>query len=575
MARRSRAEMAAEKLKNQQRGKQSQLFSVGIYARLSIENSRQSDEKDVIENQIDFCKNFVSERTDMNLTSVYSDDGVTGRVFKRDAFDKMIQDIEIGKIDCVVVRDFSRFGRSYLDCLHYLNKRFPELGIRFIAITDNFDSLTCDESSLEVFLKNLMNQWYSDDISRKSSTALRTQMLNGTFRKRNLPYGYMWGENPLDIVIDEEVAHFVKMMFQWKMEGKSSRYMASQLDELQAPLPDLRKYQNGVYSGEIPLQQNKYWGTTTIDSILSNPHYIGDLVLGRTEVALYKGIPAHKVKDENLWIIYENNHPALVCREVFSEIKKKSSDIASERQEKMKETEKARSQLVDLFDQKMFCGDCGKRMWFRKNKNVTKTAGITWVVLYVCSAYSRKLQPPCTPHRLKQDIVEEKVLKAIKSQVKIALDYEKLLELLKNSHGEKSIRDRQNAQISSLRLKINGIRQRNSRLYTDFADGILTQEEYLFAQDSYREDLNKLETALTRCLEEKQQFQDAMSTNNKWITLMKSLSKTKKLNQNLVDIAIEKILIYEDERIEVIMKYQDIFLNMTAWIEEVQNEVSA
>lgn len=165
------------------------------------------------------------------------------------------------------------------------------------------------------------------------------------------------------------------------------------------------------------------------------------------------------------------------------------------------------------------------------------------------------------------------MLNAIKIQVKVAVDYEKLLNLLKNSVGEKSIREKQNALISSLRLRINGIRKKNKQLYLEFTENILSQQEYLYAKESFQEELTILEQSLTDLLEQKEQFNEAMSTNNKWITLMKSVSKARKLNQPLVDTAIEKVLVYQDERIELVMKYQDVFLKMTSCVEKVENEV--
>lgn len=566
MARRSRADMEAQRQREQQQTTQDKLFSVGIYVRLSIENSNRPEENEVIATQIDFCKNYVAEQTDMNLVQIYSDNGATGTNFKREGFLNLIRDLELGIIDAVVVRDFSRLGRNRIECLRYLTKVFPDLGVRFVAINDFYDTLTGDETSLEVLIKNMMNEYYSHDISRKTSTALRMKIENGTFRKRNLPYGYMWSENKEHIILDNEVAHFVKQIFQWRLEGISTLKICVRLDELQAILPEARNHQNGVRSGNCTFSEK--WGKSTVECILDNPHYTGDLILGRTEMALYKGIKSHLVKEESQWTTYPNHHPALVSHEDFCIIQNRKKEVAKERQEKMKKSESERKKLVDLFAGKIFCGDCNRKLWYSRVQRKS-----SWSASYSCSTYRRNLTPSCTSHRIRQDILNELVLECIKMQIKVGLDYEKLLNILKDSAKDKSLREKQNAQISSLRLKLNGIRQRHNRLYKDYVEGILSLEDYNFTKEIYQEEMDKLSLHLEEAQQRKQAFDEAMSSDNKWISLVKSISRTRKLSQSLVDMAIHKVLVHEDGTVELVMNYHNIFLDMTRGVEEVENEV--
>ncbi len=574
MARRSRADMAAQREREELQATQSKLFSVGIYARLSIENSNRPENNEVITTQIDFCKNFVAEQIDMDLVQIYSDNGATGTNFNRDGFLNLIRDLELGVIDAVVVRDFSRLGRNRMECLRYLTKVFPDLGVRFVAINDFYDSLTADETSLEVLIKNIMNEYYSHDISRKLSTALRTMMENGTFRKRLLPYGYMWNENKEEIVLDEGVSHYVKMMFQWKLENMSLFQIAEKLDELKAPIPRVRNRQ--LKNPQHQEETEKYWHGKTIQLILLNPHYTGDLILGRTEMALYKGIHTHVPTVESQWVVFPNNHPALVSKEDFERIKNQNKENVQAMKQSMKDTEKERSKQIDLFDRKIFCGDCGRRMYFIRAKHKRRKKDCndhTWVLCYTCSTYRNRKKPTCTPHTIQQKTLNELVLEAIKMQIKVGLDYEKLLNTLKDSTKDKSLREKQNAHISSLRLKINGIRQRNSRLYKDYVEGILTLEEYNFTKETYQQEIDTYSLRLEEAKKRKEAFDEAMTSDNKWISLVKSISRTRKLNQSLVDMAIHKILVYEDGSVELVMNYHDIFLDMTKGVEEVENEV--
>ncbi len=571
MARRSRADMEAQRLREERQATEKKLFSVGIYARLSIENSNRSEEKDVITTQIDFCKNYIAAQTDMNLVQTYIDNGATGTNFKRNGLLEMIRDLELGVIDTVVVRDFSRFGRNRIECLRYLTKIFPDLGVRFVAINDFYDSLTADETSFEVLIKNIMNEFYSHDISRKTSTALRLQIKNGTFQKRILPYGYMWSEDKEEIIIDTEVSQYVQKMFQWRLEGLSFHGIAKRLDELQAILPEARNHQNGVRSGNCTFAEK--WGKSSVQTILYNPHYTGDLVLGRTEMALYKGIKPHLV-DENQWLTFPNNHPALVSHEDFSVIHNRRKELAKDRQEKKKESESERKKLVDLFTEKIFCADCGRKLWYRREQRKNKSQQTTsWTGYYACSTYSRKLTPLCTSHRVRQTALNELVLEAIKMQIKVGIDYEEILRKLKDSAKDKSLREKQNAHISSLRLKLNGIRQRNNRLYKDFVEGILTQDEYVFTKESYQQEIEAYTLRLEEAQQRKLAFDEAMSSDNKWLSLVKSISRTRKLNQSLVDMAIHKVLVYEDGTVELVLNFHDIYQNMSKGVEEVEKEV--
>ena len=232
MARKSRKIAAAEPVCE---AAPLQIFPTAIYARLSVENSGKSEKVDVITNQIEICKSYISGCPYLDLVDVYVDNGRTGTVFDRPEFNRLITDIKSGRIKCLVVRDLSRFGRDYIETGTYLERIFPQIGLRFIAIKEHYDNFDTDGSneSLMIPLQNMINALYSKDISRKVSTALKAQMEQGTFQKRNLPYGYRWNEDHTNMVIDEETAPYVRLMFQWlcssgkSRAGRSRRFLTS------------------------------------------------------------------------------------------------------------------------------------------------------------------------------------------------------------------------------------------------------------------------------------------------------------------------------------------------------------
>ena len=301
MARKSRKDAVAEPIVEVA---PLQIFPTAIYARLSVENSGKSENVDVITNQIEICKSYIADRPYLNLVDTYIDNGRTGTVFDRPEFNRLMTDIKSGRIKCLVVRDLSRFGRDYIETGTYLERIFPQIGLRFIAIKENYDNLDTDGSneSLIIPLQNMINALYSKDISRKVSTALKAQMEQGTFQKRNLPYGYRWNAERSNMVIDEETAQYVRLMFKWKIEGWSIPMILDELDRLGAPNTELRKRQNGTRTGDGC--SCKGWYSSTLYGILTNPHYVGDTVLGRSMKAIYKGIKSHNVKNKDEWIVF-------------------------------------------------------------------------------------------------------------------------------------------------------------------------------------------------------------------------------------------------------------------------------
>ena len=546
-----------------------QIFPTAIYARLSVENSGKSEKVDVITNQIEICKSYIEDRPYLALVDTYIDNGRTGTVFDRPEFNRLMNDIKSGRIKCLVVRDLSRFGRDYIETGTYLERIFPQIGLRFISIKEVYDNFDNDGSneSLMIPLQNMINALYSKDISRKVSTALKAQMEQGTFRKRNLPYGYKWNEEHSNMVIDEDSAKFVRLMFQWKIEGWSIPSILDALDRMGAPNPEARKREVGTRDGDP--SNHTGWYSSTLYGILTNPHYVGDTVLGRSMKAIYKNIPSHNVKDKDEWIVFPDTHEAIISREDFQRVQDIMSAASEARQTKMQKSEEIRATLINLFEGKIVCADCGRKMYFHR-KRIDKDKRGRWYAYYECSTSVSKRYEHCTSHYTRQDKLEADVLAAIQLQVKVALDYDKLLGKLRGSEGEKSIRDKLNATITSLNLKLSGVSKKRTRLYEDFAEGVLDEEEYTFAKKSYDEQYADLSRRLDEAVQRRSKFSEAMSVDNKWITLMKSVSTAEQLSQDLVDESVELVKVHDDGSVVLVMKYGDIYALTLQSIKEVQ-----
>ncbi|MFI3175711.1 MAG: recombinase family protein [Bacillota bacterium] len=535
------------------------VYKTAIYSRLSVDNDENNHS---IENQINYCKDYIKDKEELNFVGVYKDNGVTGTTYDRPDFTRLMEDVKLGVVNAIVVRDLSRMGRDYIETGVYLERIFPELGVRVIAINDQYDNFAEDQSNeaLMIPLQNIINDFYAKDVSRKVSTAFRTKMESGTFQSGSLPYGYMRNETRDRVIVDEAVAPFVKMIFQWKIEGLTVKKIAANLMELNAPNPEYRKIENGVWStGDC---EPTSWGRSTIYGILTNERYIGNTVSGKTIQAKYKGIYPCAKADKKDWFIFEDTHEPIISKEDFCKVQVIVNVASETRQRKMRESERIRNKFINIFENKIYCGDCGRRMYYKRqkiDKCKVDPPEKMWRANYHCSSRERQLNKTCSTHHIQEKVLQAKVLQAIKTQLEVALDYENILLQLKDSEGEQKIKEKQNNAILGLKLRVNSLQKKRSRLYEDFIDGLLNDEEYQFTKESFDNEFQTLNEMLEEMIGRQTAFQNAMSSDNQWIRLIKSIRRAKKLTARMVDRVIEEVRVYEKQRIEVVIKYDDIY----------------
>ena len=537
-------------------------WRVGVYCRLS-KDDELTGESASISNQRDILVNYCQSQG-WQVVDVFQDDGYTGLNTDRPDLQRLLKACEKGLVNLVITKDQSRLGRNHVQTGFLMEEFFPKHGVRYIALYDNVDTFAGDNEIAP--FKNVLNEMYSRDISKKVHASYHLQATKGKFTGVVPPLGYQKDpEEKGHLLIDDETAPIVRKIFQWKIEGLSLPAIADRLDAMNAPNPEFQKYQVGVRTGNATAK--KIWNKSSLTTILDNPHYVGDTVLGRTLNAIYKGVKNQHI-DREEWIVFPNTHEAIISREDFQKVQELRDAAARTRIEKMERTEKIRATLINLFEDKIICADCGRKLYFHR-KRVDKRKDGAWYAFYECSS-SVKRGNLCTPHYTRQDKLEADVLAAIQLQVKAALNYDKLLAKLRNSEGERSIRDQQNALITSLNLKLSGISKKRTRLYEDFTEGILDEEEYAFAKKAYDEQYANLSRRLDEAVQRKVKFAEAMSEDNKWLTLMKSVSGATMLSQELVDESVELVKVHEDGSIELVMKYGDIYALTVQSIKEVQ-----
>ena len=559
MARKSRKTVETRQPLAQAAG--TERYRAAIYVRLSVENSGKDDNGSALETQKRVCLGYIDGCPDLELAGTYEDNGHTGTDFSRPGFLRLMEDIRGGRVNCIVVRDFSRFGRNYIETGTYLERVFPKLGVRFISVKEQFDSLAADgnSESLAVPLQNLINDYYSKDISRKVSAALKAQRESGAYTWHNLPYGYQWDERKSQIVPWEPYAGYVKQMFQWTLQGM--------------PRNQIRKW---LTEGCIPTgsqldgrKKDARWTGTAIDGILKNPAYTGDKVLGRNRSAIYMGIRNMKVKEPEEWTVFKDDHEPLVSREDFERVQELLANAAAESNDRKAATAREREKITDLLAGKVFCPDCGGKMHLRKRRTSPNSR---YYGAYECARYRASYYKECSQHYLRQSVLYEKIMDAIRLQAETALDYEKLLEKLSGTESAEGMRSSLNAKVQSLTLRLKGLASKRSRLYEDYAEGILDEEEYRFAKKAYDGEYEAVNIQLDEEAEKRSSWLEMASSKNKWISLMKSADISGELTKEAVDELIERVEIYEGGSIHLAMKYQDIYEMTRQYVEETQGK---
>lgn len=545
------------------------IFSTAIYVRLSIENSGKDDAGDSIENQTGICREYVESKPYLNLYGIYSDNGEKGWKFDRPEFTRLMDDVKTGKVNCIVVKDLSRFGRDYIETGNYLEKIFPFLGVRFISITDHFDSFTCGdaESALMIPLKNMVNDVYAKDISMKIVTSFRQRQETGDFLPGNPPYGYIKSkERQFRYDVDEKVAPYIRMLFEWKAEGVSHAEMARRLNEMGAVTPARRKIELGIWHAEK--YKHTVWGGRTLIDILTNPVYTGALVYGKIPKALYMGIRGHRAPKEE-WRILEGMHEPIVSKELFEKVQEIFDQNRKIAHEKYAANVKNREGLENRFKGKIICADCGKNMRYTRGYSRKKEE---MYGAYTCGGYIDSRRTRCSLHYIYASDVEAAVYAVIQEQLKQAADMEAVMERLKGGNGERNRLEAFDIRICHLMQEITKLNTRRQGLYENFVSGMLDESEYQYAKKEYDERMSGLNRELDEARKEKEQFEAVFSRDNKWLKGVHIAEDAAALTDEMIGRLVEVVKIYEDCRVEVVLNYTDDREKLAGLLKELEAE---
>ena len=515
-------------------------FNVGIYIRLSQEDKDkkyESDSESVI-NQKELLRNYVKSNN-FNLVKEYVDDGFSGTDFERPGFQRMLEDINNKKINCVIVKDLSRLGRDHVMTGYYIETFFPENNIRFISILESFDSFKNQASNDSSTFIIACNDYYSKQNSIKIRNVLNEKRKNGKFVGSLPCYGYM--RDPEDkghLIPNPETAPIVKKIFKWRADGIGPTEIANRLIKDHVVTPSGYKKTN--YSSRLIDRDN--WNISTVKKILINRVYTGDLVQHTQTKVSYKSKKKIAV-DEKFWIIVNNTHEALVDKDTFeyvNNLRKRNT-----RNYGVKTGREKR-----LLEGKLFCKECSNRLTVLYRRNLDY-----WSVN--CNRYSRdSVRGRCYSHFYPYNYLEEQVLEQInKSVSKLIkeLDLKELNnEVVKSVHKETNNIDK---TIKNLEVEKEKITKRINTLYDDRCDGVISAEVY---KELAKESETKLKEINDLIYNEKikkykiKKRVDVLPDYTKKIKKLLDLNKPKK---ELIDTLVDKIVIDKDRNITIYFKY--------------------
>ena len=524
-------------------------FNACIYTRLSRDDGDKL-ESDSIINQRALIKDFLSKHPEIQTVSEKTDDGYSGVNFDRPAFQEMMDEIRSGKVNCVVVKDLSRFGRNYIEAGNYIERVFPFMGVRFIAINDSYDSLDRNQSdSLIIPFKNLINDAYCKDISVKIRSQLEIKRKKGQFIGAFAVYGYLKDEADHNrLVIDTYASEVVRAIYKWKLEGMSQGRIADKLNVQGVLCPMEYKLSLGMkVQTNFRVHKKAMWSPVSVTRILTNEIYTGVLIQGKSGTPNYK-VKKVMPKDEEEWIRVEDSHPAIVCREDFENVQ-----MIMQRDIRIAPDEEA----VYPFSGYLKCADCGQNM-VRKHYR-SSDCDYTY---FICS--TRKAKKGCSTHTIREEALTDAVLAGIRQQVEHVLELAQIIDTLDSLPESQQNVFNYDAQIVRLKEDIERNKSFKLKLYENLQEGMIGQDEYFLFKKSYAAKIEEAEAAITAIESEREQMVGRNRERLAWIDVYKKYQNVTEVTRRLVVELIEQIKVYEGSRIEIKWRYQDEYDRMYA-----------
>ena len=518
-------------------------YKAGLYARLSDE-TQENRERATIETQMELLRKFVAENNDMVAEKEYFDISCSGTHFDRPGFEEMMQDMRNGLINCIVVKDLSRLGRNYVETGNYIERVFPFFDVRFIAITDGYDSNKSGEELL-MPLKNMINEMYVKDLRKKMKTAHRAIWKSGEYSSGAVPYGYVNVNRHLQP--DDKVKWVVQEMFHLYLQGNSLSEIARQLSE---KVVNPRTYKKMSFGHEIPEEMNTKWDTTTVRFILSNYVYIGICIHNKKEKVNGKLIDVPRERQ----IVIENDHEPLVSREDFERVQAMLSENVTKFHSTHGKNGFDHAQF-NLMGKRIVCADCGNVMGFRTEGRKHDKG------FYRCKTYLntiKSVHEKCTNHKISLDKVNQAVFDTIHEHMKIAIEAERIIKKVNARMENVKKYDIYAKEADRIRKELQKTTEVKSGIFEDYKDNLLDGEQYVQITERYAAKIKKLKAELEEVLRVQAEYFNRYHIDEDWKGLVEKYINKRKLTREMVEAFVEKVVVHENADIEIHLKYDDV-----------------
>jgi len=510
-------------------------YHAGGYVRLSRDDSKKRG--DSLETQRNIIENYIAASPDIELTEIYSDNHKTGTNFERPGFQRMLADVESGKINCIIVKDLTRFGRNAIDSGYYLEKYLPMFGTRFVAVTDSYDSLE-DVSGILLPLKNIISEAYALDIGRKRRAVHRQHIVDGRYVGRVAPYGYKKSPDDCHLLLpDEEISPIIQQIYAWANEGISKYEIARRLSAAGVPSPSHRNYIMGYLNSKNP-GGAIFWKPSTVKAILTERVYVGDMVQGKYRTVNNKEIAI----DPAEWVCVPNTHEAIIDPILFNRVQK----LLKEKSDETKTFKSKPKSTENIFVGKVICGKCGYLMRRKSNKD-----GVTF--WYRCESQQKYGKDICTIVSVRESDLKTEVLTTLNKLAEVLLG--KFISIEHEAESSNNI-DTELIEINKS-LDKNGRFQRS--LYENMVSGVIDRNEYMQLKSDYECKIKALSIRADEIRNRKYELKSLVSEYQDLTEAVSAAVKNNKLTSEIINKLINKIIVSPDKSFEVSFMFKDEF----------------
>lgn len=546
----------------EQKEKGIKYYKAGIYARLSSDQDEKKNES--VDTQVDMAKKFVEDwnkihNDKIEIVECYTDLGKTGTDFNREAFNHLMQNVRLGEINCIIVKDLSRFGRNYLETGNYIEKIFPFLGVRFIAVSDGYDTGAEKNHTKQMAseIKNLVNDMYAKDFSKKAKQGLKLRREEGSYVGGPPPYGYtaVWEGKIRKLIPDENTAGIVRCIYEQFVKLECYKAVTDGLNRRKINPPAVYKKNGEVYSS--PDVVYKGWDKGSVERILKSETYIGRLVQGKTSItARNEKNRIHNNTKE--WVTTEQAHEGLIELYLFEQ-------AAEVRRKISKNAESAKSYSDDcpleenIFGRVLFCGVCGRKMTRRGYVKHYKTGEVERLDGYFClNATSTKVESCPESNCISKRELENILCVVLEKEFALSLDRQKIyVERSRIYIGKRNKELEQ--EYRKIEHSLTALQSEESGRYMDYRTGRISQKDYvdykMWQEEKYREvELKKQELS-----EQKKKLERNGETYLRAVRSLLQWKQKKNFTKELVETVIDKIYVYPGKRVEVVFLYSDAY----------------